>query len=124
MLKLFLQHPTVSILRYSQLVLALMVYCYFALSGPDNLPTISNDSVMHFIGNILLFSSIWLAFCFRLSLLSQLIIATPIAIAIEAAQIFSPSRQVDPLDIAFNLAGLAVGAIICMLISKYMFKDM
>ncbi len=115
----FFSHPLISTLRYGQLLVAMCLYSYFALSG---LQLSYSDSAMHFLGNICIFMSFWLAACLRLRLNIQFIVVFPFAGLIEVAQLFSPSRQFDINDMLFNFLGLGVGFIICFFV-QYIFLN-
>lgn len=121
-LQKLLKHPIVAAIRYLQLALAVCVYLFFALSGLQNIAVVVEDSVLHFVGNILLFSSIWLATYFILKLRWQLALSIPFALSVEAAQMLTSTRQVDMYDAGINLAGLLVGATVCHLIHIFVLK--
>jgi len=114
----FFSHPIITALRYGQLLIAICLYCYFALSGLQSSPLAYSDSALHFLGNIFIFMSFWLATCLRFKLYFQFFVTLPFAAFIEVAQIFSASRQFDLNDMLFNFLGLGVGIIICFFIKR------
>lgn len=102
-------------LRLLQFALAIAIFCYAALSPSPQLIGQHSDSSLHFVGNVLLFLSAWVAFWGRIALWKLLLILLPFSGAIEFAQHFSPGRQVDIKDLGVNVAGLTTGMLIAML---------
>ncbi len=102
-------------IRIAQFVLAIAVFCYAALSPSPQILTQHSDSSMHFIGNILLYLSAWLALWGRISIVKLAFCLLPFSGMIEMAQYFSPGRVVDIKDLLVNAAGLFCGAIIAFL---------
>ncbi|SMF20828.1 Predicted integral membrane protein [Alteromonadaceae bacterium Bs31] len=113
--------PRFKILRYGQFVVAIGVFAYMALSPapPDVAPSFS-DKALHFIGNILLISSAWVALFGRASKRKALFIAVLYSLLIEFAQHFSPVRQADFLDATANLLGITFGLALCFFMDFYL----
>lgn len=97
-------------LRIVQFITALIIFCYAALSPSPHLVGNHNDTSMHFVGNILLCLSAWVAVWGRVSITHLVLLLLPFSCAIELAQYFSPGRVVDAKDMLINIAGLMVGA--------------
>lgn len=104
-------------LRLFQFVVAMGIFCYAALSPSPQLIGQHSDSSLHFVGNVLLFLSAWVAFWGRIALWKLLLVLLPFSGAIEFAQHFSPGRQVDMKDLGVNVAGLASGLIIAAFVN-------
>lgn len=115
----FLFHPAVVFIRRGQLALAVAIYLYAALASGPNVPASYPDWAMHFIGNVLLFGSVWVATLKRFSIKTQLLVTLPFSVVIELSQVFSQGRQVDPKDMLVNFIGLICAALICRAIEKY-----
>lgn len=111
--------------RFAQFLLAVIIFCYAALTPSPQLFGQHSDSTMHFTGNVLLFLSAWLAFWPRVSVLKLLLCLMPFSGAIEFAQYFSPGRVVDVSDLGANMAGLSVGACLALVLQgviKYFWR--
>ena len=102
-------------LRWAQFVIALVIFCYAALSPSPQLIGQHSDTSMHFVGNVLLTLSAWLAVWGRLSILKVMLCLLPFSLGIELAQYFAPGRMVDVKDMLMNTAGLGVGALLALL---------
>lgn len=102
-------------IRIAQFILAVVVFCYAALSPSPQLLTQHSDSSMHFVGNVLLYLSAWLALWGRISIVKLAFCLFPFSGLIEMAQYFSPGRVVDIKDLLMNTAGLCTGAVIAFL---------
>jgi len=108
-------------LRRAQFYLAVAIFAYFALSSsPLQLVQNTSDKSLHFIGNILLFCSTWVAAFGSAGKLKALAIAVPYSIGIELLQYFSPARTTDPFDAVANLAGITVGFLLCIMFEWYL----
>lgn len=118
----FVFHPTITLLRRAQLVLAIMVYLYAALASGPNIPSNYPDWMLHLIGNILLFGSVWTATVKQWRIRTQLCITLPFSLIIEFSQMFSQGRQVDPRDMLVNFIGLGAAATLCWGIEKIWLK--
>lgn len=101
--------------RIGQFIVAIVIFCYAALSPTPQLLAQHSDSYMHFLGNILLYISAWLALLNRVSVFKLALFLLPFSCMIELAQYFSPGRVVDVKDIGINIAGLTVGALLSLL---------
>ncbi len=108
-----LQSQLFRVLRVAQFVIALLVFTLFALMPSRYVQEIpSSAPTLHFVGNLLIFASAWVAWRHRCRLGLLLIILIPYSILVELAQGLTPSRQVDPLDLIANFCGLFVGIIV------------
>ncbi len=108
-----LQSKLFRILRTAQFIIALAVFTLFALMPSRYVHEIpSSAPTLHFLGNLLIFASAWVAWRHRCRLLLLLIILIPYSILIELAQWLTPSRQVDPMDLIANFCGLFVGFLV------------
>lgn len=105
-------------LRMLQFVVALSIFCYAALSPAPQFAGQHADTSLHFVGNILLFVSAWVALWGRLSVRVLVMLLLPFSCAIELAQYLSPGRMVDIKDMAVNVAGLSVGAVIALVLQR------
>ena len=99
-------------LRWVQFIVALVIFCYAALSPSPQLIGQHSDTSMHFVGNVLLCLSAWLALWGRLSIFKLILCLLPFSLCIELAQYFSPGRMVDFKDMMVNVTGLGVGALV------------
>lgn len=103
----FLFHPVIRGIRLLQFALALSIFVFVALMPSSFVGSASqSDGVLHFIGNFLLFSSAAVAFLNTKPLKLIFICLVPFSLLVELAQWFSPSRQVDPRDMLYNISGL------------------
>ena len=119
LLKFLLLHPSLTPIRLLQLPLAILIYCYFALSSaPVDLTLEYNDKLMHFVGNVLLFGSFWLAFMPRVNSLLLLVALVPFVGLIEWIQGFNPARTLDFIDFIANVCGLVCGWVLCLVLQK------
>lgn len=78
-----------------------------------------SDKLMHFLGNILLFLSAYVAAGGRIKLWMVVALLIPYTIAIELSQSFTVSRHVDPRDAAANIGGLITGFVIAWSLNKF-----
>lgn len=92
-----------------QFVLALAIFTYMALTPAPQLATQYSDRTLHFIGNVLLFLSAYVATAGRFRLALLVIFLVPYSAAIELSQYFTLSRQVDWRDLIANFLGLFAG---------------
>ena len=114
----FFTHPVVTALRRSQFVLALVVFYYAALApadGPGSIPPL----VLHFVGNVLLITSCWLALWRKLSSAKLFIACLFLTIIAEGAQGITATRVADPADLLANVIGLLVGLGLCTAIDRH-----
>ena len=101
-------------LRLLQFFVAIIIFCYAALTpSPQQLLGQHTDTSMHFLGNLLLYLSAWLALWRRISIFKLFLCLIPFSAAVEVAQYFSPHRTVDHYDFLANLVGLATAALAC-----------
>lgn len=115
----FLLNPALGVLWKTQLVVALIIYCYLILSSsPINLDMNYSDKLMHYLGNFLLYGSFWLATVGRIKPILLLLALVPFVAAMEFSQYFTATRQVDMLDLGANILGLISGWLVCLSIQK------
>ncbi len=103
-------------LRWVQFMVALVIFCYAALSPSPQLIGQHSDTSMHFVGNVLLCLSAWLALWGQLSIFKLILCLLPFSLSIELAQFFSPGRMVDLKDMMVNVTGLGMGAVVAWLV--------
>lgn len=103
-------------LRWVQFIVALVIFCYAALSPSPQLIGQHSDTSMHFVGNVLLCLSAWLALWGRLSIFKLILCLLPFSLCMELAQYFSPGRMVDIKDMIMNVTGLGAGAVLAWLV--------
>lgn len=115
----FIFHPTVTFVRRAQLVVAIIIYLYAALSSGPDIPSAYPDWALHFIGNVLLFGSLWAATLLSFRIRTQLLISLPFSVIIELSQLFSQGRHVDLKDMLVNFVGLGFAALFCWGIERY-----
>jgi VanZ family protein len=118
MMKVLMQHPAFNWIRRGQFFLAIGIFTYFALAPSQQIQISGGDKNLHFLGNMLLYLSAWVALYgkFRLRLLIGLLI--PYSLAIELGQHFSPGRNVDSHDMLANMLGLLSGFFLAFLLQK------
>ncbi len=114
-------HPRFKILRYGQFAVAIGLFAYMALSPspPNPVPSFS-DKALHFIGNVLLISSTWVALFGKAGKRRALVLAIAYSLLIEAAQHLSPVRKADVLDATANLIGISFGLGLCFAMDFYL----
>lgn len=108
--------------RILQFIVALVIFCYAALSPAPQFVGNHTDTSMHFVGNVLLFGSAWVALWGRLSIIKLALCLLPFSCAVELAQYFAPGRMVDAKDMLVNVAGLGVGALISAVLQRLLGK--
>ncbi len=108
--------------RILQFAVALIVFCYAALSPAPQFVGNHTDTSMHFVGNVLLFVSAWVALWGRLPIIKLAVCLLPFSCAIELAQYFSPGRMVDAKDMIVNITGLGVGAVVSTVFQRLLAK--
>lgn len=115
----FLNSKIFYFIRIIQFLLALSIFAGFALMPSRYAAEIPAPApILHFIGNVLLFCSAWIAFHGLLKRVILVVMLVPYSAAIELAQWLTPTRTVDPQDLAANMAGLATGFCLAVLIEK------
>lgn len=107
-------------LRWGQFALALTVFTGLALLPSTYINQMaSSDKSLHFLGNMLLFGSAWVAFFGRMKIGLVIILLVPYSLLVEVAQWLAPSRQVDYQDMLANMAGLLAGYVVANVIEWY-----
>ncbi|WP_045855725.1 VanZ family protein [Teredinibacter purpureus] len=108
-------------LRQLQFAVAIGIFAYMALS-PAPAIWIENwsDKLLHFMGNVLLMGSTWVAFFGFISRRKTFVFALFYSLTIEGMQSFSAMRQPDALDAATNLTGIILGFFLCVLLENYL----
>lgn len=108
---------TLRYLALAQFFLALIIFALAALtSNPSPMTSTYPPEVLHFIGNVALFMSGWLAFFNRIKGWKLIIILAIYSVGIELAQKLTLSRQTDIYDIATNLVGLVCGLLLSVIV--------
>ena len=104
----------VVMVRRIQCLLAIGIFIHEALSpSPDTMQLHISTIVLHFVGNILLFGSLWLA-CYDIFKPKVLVVvALCFSLSIEAAQGFIAGRDPNLFDAATNIAGVLLGWLLC-----------
>lgn len=114
-----------SVLRYlalMQFFAALIIFALAALtSNPSPMVSAYSPGVLHFIGNLALFISGWLAFFNRIKGWKLIILLGIYSVGIELSQRLTQTRQVDIYDIVTNIAGLVCGLLLS-LIMVFLYK--
>lgn len=105
--------PTFTIIRINQFFLAIGIFCFFALMPADDTPSNYPDELLHFMGNLLLMGSAYVALFHKTTLLKALIVCIFLSGISEFCQSFTASRVTDPADLVVNGLGLALGYLIC-----------
>ncbi len=108
-----LLNPLFTKIRISQFFMAISIFYFFALMPAGDTPSNYPDELLHFIGNLLLMGSAYVAFFHRTTLLKTLIICILLSGVSEFCQSFTASRVTDPADLVVNSLGLALGYLIC-----------
>lgn len=104
----------VVLLRRSQCLLAIGIFIHEALSpNPDAMQFHISAVILHFVGNILLFSSLWFAFYDYLKPKVLFIVPLCFSLSIEAAQGFIVGRDPNLFDAATNVTGILFGWLLC-----------
>ncbi len=118
-LKDLAQSQVFRFLRFGQFALAIAIFAHAALSpisGQQPLPL--PDYVLHFIGNCMLMLSCWVGLAGKIRTRFLPLIVIPFSALVELAQSLTSSRTTDPQDLMANMAGIAVGLVICLLVEK------
>jgi len=114
-------NPRLRKLRQSQLLVALTIFTYMALSSsPMQISAILSDKLLHFVGNLLLIGSIWVAFFGAINGRRAVLFAIIYSLSIESIQALTKSRQPDLADAFANLLGIFIGFGICRITEKYL----
>lgn len=114
----YLNRPLMLWARRIQLILAISIYLGLLLiSVPPTGNLDYSDSLLHLIGNFLLFSSAWLAMGEHFSPNKILFFTLPFAIIAELAQQLVDARTVDIRDVGANIAGLCIAYVVCTLLN-------
>jgi VanZ family protein len=93
-----------------QFPIAALIFAIAALLPNERLPLgQTSDHTLHFIGNLLLILSAYVALHPYLSNRRLLAYIMPYSLLIEYAQWFTPTRTLDVRDIYANLFGLIAG---------------
>lgn len=108
-------HPVVELLLWLQFAAAITIFTYFA-TATVHIPAGNTDSVLHFVGNFLLFMSARLAFLKFQGLWFVLAFALIYGTAMEVSQYFLPTRYFDPQDLLANWLGVFAGLSLALLI--------
>jgi VanZ family protein len=103
-------------LRIAQFIVALVIFCYAALTPSPPLFDQHPETSLHFLGNVLLSLSAWLAVWGRIPVFRLVLFLLPFSLMVELAQYFSPGRTVDSNDMLVNITGLGVGALASLLL--------
>jgi glycopeptide antibiotics resistance protein len=114
--------PFVRTLRVGQFVVAVCVFTYVALMPASMLQTQQADVKLHFVGNLLLFLSAWLACYGRFNIWMLLALLVPYSILVELAQWLAPSRMVDDRDMMANILGLLTGLVIAFIADRTLIR--
>lgn len=114
----FLFHPAVTAIRVLQFFLAASIFFYVTLMPADNAPSQYPDKLMHYIGNILLMGSAYVALMGKLRLHTIVIICCLLSLASELGQSFTATRTTDPADFLMNMLGIGTAYFFCRLIDS------
>ena len=106
--------------RMLQFLIALSIYCFFALvPNPQTYVKVHySDLFLHGLGNFLLVLSTWLVIAGRNQPWLVLVVALPFSLVVELAQGLTDQRTVDHRDMIANFAGIGVGFIVCLVLQK------
>lgn len=96
-------------LRRVQFFVAIGVYLLFALLPHPPAADVAPDKFLHFLGNILLYASSYVAWGDKYKSGILWVLLVPFCVAVEGFQAFTPNRVVDGKDLLANVLGLAVG---------------
>ncbi|WNO09492.1 VanZ family protein [Teredinibacter sp. KSP-S5-2] len=114
-----ISNASVTKIRQTQFLVAIAIFSTLSLiPNPDSLGINASNTALHFIGNILLILSAWVACLGRYNIWMPLLFAIPYSILIELSQGLTATRQPEVVDILANIAGLAVGFLLCILLEK------
>ncbi len=116
----FLFHPAISAVRVLQFFLAVGIFFYFTLMPADNTTSQYPDKLMHYIGNILLMGSAYVALMGRLRLHFIVVLCCLLSLASELGQSFTATRVTDPADLAMNVLGIATAYFFCRLVDAFL----
>lgn len=116
----FLFHPAISVLRVLQFFLAVGIFFYFTLMPADYTPSQYPDKLMHYIGNILLMGSAYVALMGRLRIHFIVLLCALLSLASELGQSFTATRITDPADLAMNALGIATAYFVCRLAESFL----
>ena len=110
----------ISIARKLQFLLALSIYCFFALvPNPQAYVRIQySDLFLHGLGNFLLVLSTWLVIAGRNKPWIVIVVAIPFSLLVELAQGFTSQRTVDYRDMIANLVGIFIGYVVSVILQK------
>ncbi|MBX2858989.1 MAG: VanZ family protein [Cellvibrionaceae bacterium] len=121
----YIHSPIMSKIRQAQFVLAVVIFAVLVLiPNPSALGLSQNDFFLHFIGNMLLILSAWVACIGRYGPIVPLIFAIPYSVALELSQFLTASRTPQLIDVLANVAGLLTGFIIALVIQKMLTKSL
>ncbi len=101
----------------SQFFLAIAIFTYLALMPFPQLPAHTTDKELHFIGNLLLMLSAYVATAGRFKVGLIILVLLPYSAAVEFSQYFTKTRQVDMHDLLANFLGLLSGFVIALIIN-------
>jgi len=119
----FLQSPVLSKLRQAQFILAVIIFATLVLiPNPRELGLSQDDFVLHFIGNVLLILSAWVACLGRYGPIVPLVFAIPYSVTLELSQFLTDSRTPQLMDLAANVSGLLTGFVIALALEALLFK--
>ena len=120
----YLHSPIMSKIRQAQFILAVIIFAVLVLiPNPASLGLSQNDLILHFIGNVLLILSAWVACLGRYGPIVPLIFAIPYSVALELSQFLTASRTPQLMDVGANVAGLLAGFLIALIIEKALIKN-
>lgn len=105
--------PVFTKIRISQFCLAIAIFYFFALMPADDTPSNYPDELLHFVGNLLLMGSAYVALFHKTTLLKTLTVCVLLSGISELCQSLTASRVTDPADLVVNSLGLALGYLIC-----------
>lgn len=120
----YIHSPIMSKIRQVQFILAVIIFAVLVLiPNPSALGLSQNDILLHFIGNMLLILSAWVACIGRYGPIVPLIFAIPYSVALELSQFLTASRTPQLSDVLANVAGLFAGFVIALAIEKMINKS-
>lgn len=113
-IELLLRNRWFRLLSIIQFFVALGIFSYAALMPSDSITPPKCDYCLHFVGNVLLILSAFVATYGRYKIILFLFGLIPYSVAMELSQHFTRTRQVDPTDLSANLFGLIAGYIVAL----------
>lgn len=114
-----IHNENITRVRQTQFLLAIVIFSTLSLiPNPDKITMGTSDIALHFIGNVLLILSAWVACLGRYDAWMPLLFSIPYSILIELSQGLTEYRQPELLDVVANICGLATGFLICVLLEK------